>query len=89
MQAFTDPKRDPVERTISIAYLALVNLQDYTKQLSGDYHAEWTSVRELPKLIFDHDEIVQVAIEKLRQKAACAIRYFCVAPAKIYIPATA
>src|SRR5690349_71247 len=49
-QTFTDPKRDPVERTASIAYFALINLQEYQHQLSKDYHAEWVPVTKLPKL---------------------------------------
>src|SRR5688500_18368946 len=40
LQVFSDPRRDPLERTISVTYFALINIHDYEKQLSDDYHAE-------------------------------------------------
>lgn len=68
LSTFTTPRRDPVERTVSIAYLALINLQDYTPPLSPDYHAQWFSLNELPTLIFDHSNMVAVARKKLEEK---------------------
>lgn len=62
--------RDPRDRVISIAYLALVNLSD-AAQVKGDTDAEeaaWYDVNELPKLAFDHQEIVKLALERLRGK---------------------
>src|SRR6476660_1291964 len=41
LQAFSEVSRDPQERTISVAYFALVDIHQYEKQLSEDYHAEW------------------------------------------------
>ena len=52
--AFGEPGRDPVERTISIAYFALIDIHKYEKQISDDYHAEWFLLNKIPKLIFDH-----------------------------------
>src|ERR1044072_2021265 len=51
--AFGEPSRDPEERTISVAYFALIDIHKYEKQLSDDFHAEWFSLKKMPKLIFD------------------------------------
>ena len=70
LYAFGKPERDPVERTISIAFFTLIDIHLYEKQLSDDYHAEWFSLNKIPKLIFDHGMMVEMAREKLKYKAA-------------------
>src|SRR6476660_6392701 len=57
--AFSEPRRDPVERTVSIAFFALIDIHQYEKQISDDYHAEWFPVTKMPRLIFDHDKMVE------------------------------
>lgn len=70
LQAFSDVDRDPVERTISVAYSALININDHDQELSDQYSAKWFSVNEIPKLIFDHNEMVECAVSRLRYKAS-------------------
>ena len=70
LYAFGDPGRDPIERTISVAYFALIDIHKYEKQLSDDYHAEWFLLNNIPRLIFDHSVMVRMAKEKIRYKAA-------------------
>lgn len=67
---FSDPKRDPIERTLSITYFALIDIAKYQKQLTEAYHPEWFRLEEIPELIFDHQKMVEMAREKLRYKAA-------------------
>ncbi|RNI27042.1 NUDIX hydrolase [Rufibacter latericius] len=68
--AFGEPNRDPMERTISVPYFALVDIQKYEAQLSFDYQAEWFLLSETPNLIFDHNAMVKMAKTRLRYKAA-------------------
>lgn len=70
MQSFSNPLRDPIERTIAVAYFALIDIHKYEKQLSPEYHAEWFLLKDMPDLIFDHKEMVEMAINKLRYKSA-------------------
>jgi len=70
LYAFSGINRDPEERTVSVSYFALIDIQQYEKQISHDYHAEWFLVAERPKLIFDHDQMVGLAQRQLRYKAA-------------------
>lgn len=86
LAAFSDPKRDPVERTICIAYFALIDIHKYEKQLKEDYHAEWFLLDEIPELIFDHSEMVELAKKQLRYKAALHPILFELLPEKFTIP---
>ena len=66
LRVFSEINRDPVQRTISVAYYALINIQDHNKELIKKYSAEWFELSKKPKLIFDHDSMVREAIDHLR-----------------------
>ncbi|WP_183568230.1 NUDIX hydrolase [Mucilaginibacter sp. SP1R1] len=85
-QVFGRPDRDPVERTLSIAYFALIDIHQYEKQLSEEYHPEWFLLDEMPELIFDHAEMVRLAKRQLRYKAALHPILFQLLPEKFTIP---
>ncbi|HEY8658210.1 MAG TPA: NUDIX hydrolase [Hanamia sp.] len=86
LHTFSEVDRDTVERTISIAYFALIDIQKYKKQINEDYHPAWVSINELPNLIFDHTKIVELAKENLRYKAALHPLLFELLPAKFTMP---
>ena len=86
LQSFSEINRDPVERTISLAYFALLDIHKYERQLSNEYHAEWFSLRKFPKLIFDHNKMVAAAKKRLRYKAAFHPILFELLPGKFSIP---
>ncbi len=86
MKAFGEPDRDPVERTLSIAYFALIDIHQYEKQLSADYHAEWFHVKKMPELIFDHKRMMEIAKKQLRYKAALHPILFELLPHRFTIP---
>lgn len=83
---FSNPNRDPLERTISITYSALIDILQYEKQITDEYHAEWFPLNVLPQLIFDHEEMVELAKENLRRKAAMYPILFELLPAKFTLP---
>ena len=61
--------RDPRGRVVSVAYYALVNLADHRVQSGTDARAaRWVPVQDAQGLAFDHDEILRVALERLRAK---------------------
>lgn len=86
LAAFGEPARDPVERTLSIAFFALIDINKYQAQISQDYHAEWFPVAHTPSLIFDHDDMVALAKKRLRYKAALHPILFELLPAKFTLP---
>jgi ADP-ribose pyrophosphatase YjhB (NUDIX family) len=86
LYTFGQPERDPIERTMSIAYFALIDIHRYEKQLSDEYHPEWFLLNKIPKLIFDHSEMVKMAKEKLQYKAALHPLLFELLPKKFTLP---
>ena len=68
--AFGDVNRDPRERVVSVAYLALINRRKHRVQSGSDARdAKWWNINELPKqLAFDHSKILKFAISRLKQK---------------------
>jgi ADP-ribose pyrophosphatase YjhB (NUDIX family) len=86
LYTFSEPARDPAERTVSVAYFALIDIHRYENQLSDHYHAEWFLLAEKPHLIFDHDDMVLRAQKRLRYKAAQHPLLFELLPPKFTIP---
>ena len=66
---FSAVNRDPRERVISIAYFTLIPLEGCRVKGGDDARrAAWFPLDELPPLAFDHAEILQVAMDRLREK---------------------
>ncbi len=68
--SFGEIDRDPGERVISIAYYALININEYDKELVHKHNAFWVNINELPPLIFDHPEMVKQARVLMQKKAS-------------------
>lgn len=64
---FSSPNRDPRERVISIAFLALVKTEE-VKGGDDAAKAQWFSMDEIPQLAFDHESILRMAMSKLRER---------------------
>jgi 8-oxo-dGTP diphosphatase len=63
-------RKFPNERVITVAYYSLVSKDLYTPQASSfAENAVWVPIDEVPGLAFDHYEILQAGLEKLRSKA--------------------
>ncbi len=86
LAVFSNPERDPVERTLSVAYFSLIDINKYEKQITNDFHAEWFPLQKYPRLIFDHTEMVKKAKGKLRYKAAFHPLLFELLPEKFTLP---
>jgi len=69
LYTFGAPDRDPREHVVSVAHYALVKLSDHRVRAATDARqAAWFAASDLPKLAFDHDRIVEVALERLKGK---------------------
>ena len=69
LYTFGAVERDPRERVVTVAYYALVNLTGHNVQASTDArNAAWFAVSDLPNLAFDHEQILEMAHERLRNK---------------------
>jgi 8-oxo-dGTP diphosphatase len=65
--AYSKVDRDPRGRTITVAYLAIVDGPVEVTGQDDAAKAEWFPLSTLPKLAFDHDDIIQDAIKRYRQ----------------------
>lgn len=78
LYTFGEPGRDPRGRVVSVAYYALVSVEQFTPVAGTDAtHAAWYPITNangtpLSNLAFDHREILETALARLRGK----IRYF-------------
>jgi len=70
LYCFGEVERDPASRVISIAYFALIKIDDYTEELMRSHNASWFELTKLPRLIFDHQQMVRLAKERLQQKVS-------------------
>ena len=61
--AYSKVDRDPRGRTITVAYLALVDAPLPVKGLDDAAKAQWFPLSALPTLAFDHADILQDAIK--------------------------
>jgi ADP-ribose pyrophosphatase YjhB (NUDIX family) len=86
LHSFSAPERDPVERTVSIAYFALIDINDYQQPITSDYKAAWFPLKKFPKLIFDHNPMVEKAKARLQYKAAFHPILFELLPTKFTLP---
>ena len=64
-----DVNRDPRNRVISVAYFALVDSSKFKIKADSDAeNVQWFEVDEIPKLAFDHNEMIENAIKRLKAK---------------------
>lgn len=71
LYTFGDPQRDPRSRVITVAYIALIPWQSLPQPESEKIaDLTWSSVDALPKLAFDHKQILEYAVMRLRAKVS-------------------
>jgi 8-oxo-dGTP diphosphatase len=69
LNTYSKIDRDPVERTISVAYYALIDIASHDKKLIQKNSAKWFGLKDAPSLIFDHNQMIVHAIARLRRRA--------------------
>jgi len=86
LYTFGDPGRDPRGWVVSVAYYALVSPEKHTIHAATDARqACWFPVASLPRLAFDHAEILKTALERVRGKLTYAPIGFELLPRKFTI----
>ena len=67
--AYSKVDRDPRGRTITVAYLAIIDSPEKVIGLDDAAKAEWFPITELPHLAFDHYDIMQDAVRTYAKNA--------------------
>lgn len=70
LHCYGAPDRDVHSRVVSIAYFALISIADYNERMLKEHNAVWINLKQVPELIFDHQQMVEDAKERLKQKVA-------------------
>lgn len=78
--------RDPGERVVSVAYYALLQVQDLDHEHVERHGARWVNVSEINNLVFDHNEMVERALSRLRRRSKSQPIGFELLPRKFTIP---
>jgi 8-oxo-dGTP diphosphatase len=86
LYTFGNTYRDPLERVVSVTYYALIKINDYDKEIVKRNGAEWFPAESHPDLIFDHTDMVQMALTKLRRRCRTQPIGFELLPEKFTIP---
>jgi len=69
LYTFGQPQRDPRSRVVSVAYFGLIKPSNFKIAAATDAaEVQWFKITELPELSFDHDEILKLAITRLKGK---------------------
>lgn len=58
-----------IERIVTIAYAALIRIDRRMERLEGGYEACWMPIGKIPTLAFDHNDIVNAALEEVKARA--------------------
>ena len=65
--AYSKVDRDPRGRTVTVAYLAIIDAPIAVKGQDDAAKAQWFPLTALPELAFDHDEIMREAVKKYQE----------------------
>jgi 8-oxo-dGTP diphosphatase len=83
LYTFGEPDRDPRTRVITVGYFALVNQDEVNLRRTEEVKdIEWHSVYDLPELGFDHEDIIEYALKRLRWKIEYSTAVFSLLPEK-------
>jgi 8-oxo-dGTP diphosphatase len=86
LYSFGEPKRDPRGRVITIAYMALINSEKIKLKASTDVSdAKWFSLKKIPSLAFDHKQILDYSLKRLKWKFEYTTVAFSLLPGKFTI----
>lgn len=86
LKTYSEVERDPGARCISIANYALIRIEESDKALVEKHGAFWHEVDKLPRLVLDHNIMVNDAFVRLQKKARFYPIGFELLPKKFTIP---
>lgn len=87
VRAFGSTARHPAGRVISIAYYALVNMEAIElREAPFANNPMWYPLSEVPQLAFDHNDIIQSALRRLRKRLMQKPVALEMLPAKFTLP---
>ncbi len=86
LHCFGKSDRDPGDRVISIAYTALMRLEESDESKVEAFGAKWVELKKKPDLVIDHNEMMALALKQLQRKARLYPIGFELLPKKFTLP---
>ena len=86
VRTFGESNRDTSGRVVSTTYSAMILKSEYDEALVSKYKAKWFPIDNLPELVFDHRDMVDSAIRRLRRRVRNYPIAFNLLPAKFTLP---
>lgn len=68
LYTFGKVNRDPFGRVVSVAYFALIPNKGLKLKSGEGFITDWFPVKKLPKLAYDHKEVIETATDRLKSK---------------------
>jgi hypothetical protein len=84
--AYGSLDRDPGERVISIVYYAMIDMEQFDEKRKKQHNAEWMNVKNVGKLILDHNQFIDDTIKLVRRRTATRPVGFNLLPEKFTLP---
>ena len=83
LYTFGEVDRDPFGRVVSVVYFALIPTESLKLKTTSEYaDVAWFPVKSLPRLAYDHGKVIEVAVEKLKNKLAASNIVYSLLPSK-------
>jgi len=86
LAAFAGVKRHPEGRILTVAYMALVQIDDVRNKISSGTNymrqVKWFPVSDLPDLAFDHQEILNLSLQRLKKSVTYSTAPYELLPTK-------
>ncbi|ERJ59835.1 NUDIX hydrolase [Sphingobacterium paucimobilis] len=86
LAALAGVKRHPEGRILTVAYMALVRYEEVKNKIKPitNYmrQAKWFAINNVPDLAFDHNEILQIGLKKLKTNLSFSFTPFELLPEK-------
>lgn len=86
LAAFAGTKRHPEGRVLTVAYLALVKYEDVKNKIKPvtNYmrQAKWYDIKQMPELAFDHEQILELSLRKMKKNINYSFAPFELLPEK-------
>lgn len=87
VHTFGDVDRYPDRRVITVAYVALININNFKLTPGNEVmDVRWADIDELPQLPFDHHDIFQYSLNQLRRRVRHEPVGFNLLPNKFTLP---
>jgi ADP-ribose pyrophosphatase YjhB (NUDIX family) len=86
LYTYGEVHRDPAARVLSTAFYALIKIDGNDKARLDKHHAAWFDMDNIPDLVFDHSQMVDKAMKRLKRRSKIQPIGFELLPDKFTIP---